>query len=285
MQVFNYVAQMKEDSKEKDLWSEDEKKEGSPSRDVARTPREILQENLPEGLSKDKKYEDDGELWEELEKLNLSDLQIVRNEQGYAVWREMPGPIHNAAVEEIQHEFQRWEKDQGALLLGTKEADVYYMNNFKKNNKRCPDFAIWGPDRLNQRGRVSAELGKKVNPHVIFQFSWGNTLANEKAALDDMSLFAGIREYATLQRPNVLYLIKAIPKGESPVHGFDVYEVRQGQRVDQPSMTYRVGGDESLTIEVAAEDMGLPPSVSSFSIPLAGIRASMEEVSVAFEEA
>jgi hypothetical protein len=139
---------MKEDSKEKDLWSEEEMKESSPCR-VARTPREILQENLPEGLSKDKKYEDDGELWEELEKLNLSDLQIVRNEQGYAVWREMPGPIHNAAVEEIQELFNAWKGEQAAQLCGTKQADVYYMKNFKKNNKHCPDFAIWGPDRLN----------------------------------------------------------------------------------------------------------------------------------------
>jgi hypothetical protein len=103
---------MKEDSKEeKDLWSEEEKKESSICR-VARTPREILQENMPEGLNKDMKYEDDGELWEAQEKLDLSDLQIVRNEQGYAVWREMPGPIHNIAVFEIQELFNAWKGEQ-----------------------------------------------------------------------------------------------------------------------------------------------------------------------------
>jgi hypothetical protein len=128
---------MKEDSKEKDLWSEEEKKECSLCC-IARTPREILQENLPEGLTKDKKYEDDGELWEELEKLNLSDLQIVRNEQGYAVWREMPGPIHNAAVEEIQELFTAWKGEQVAQLRGTKEADVYYMKNSRKTTSAAP---------------------------------------------------------------------------------------------------------------------------------------------------
>jgi hypothetical protein len=169
------------------------------------------------------------------------------------------------------------------------------MKNFKKKNKRCPDFAIWGPDRLNQRGRVrgNTELQKKVNPHVIFSNSVGimrsttrkaNALDYEKRAVDDMSLFAGVSDYMALLRPNVTYLIKAKRRGESPVvHGFDVYEVRQGQRIDQPAFTYHVGGDEGLTIEVAAEDMGLPESASSFSIPLADIRAGMEDVGVVFQ--
>jgi hypothetical protein len=125
-----------------------------------------------------------------------------------------------------------------------------------------------------------------VNPHVIFQFSWANALDYEKRAVDDMSLFAGVSDYIALLRPNVTYLIKAKRKGESPVvHGFDVYEVRQGQRmrIDQPNFTYHVGGNEDLTIEVAAADMGLPESASSFSIPLADIRAGMESVGVVFQ--
>jgi hypothetical protein len=82
------------------------------------------------------------------------------------------------------------------------------------------------------------------------------------------------------------YLIKAKRKGESPVvHGCDVYEVRQGQRmrIDQPNFTYHVGGNEDLTIEVAAADMGLPESASIFSIPLANIRASMKGGDVVFQ--
>jgi hypothetical protein len=99
-------------------------------------------------------------------------------------------------------------------------------------------------------------------------------------------LFAGVNDYIALGRPIVTYLIKAKRKGESPVvHGFDVYEVRQGDRIDldQPAFTYHVGGDERLTIEVAAEDMGLPESASSFSIPFADICTIMESVGVVFE--
>jgi hypothetical protein len=64
------------------------------------------------------------------------------------------------------------------------------MKNFKKISKRCPDFAIWGPDRLTGNGwpRGNPQLEKVVNPHVIFQFGWTNTLDYEKDAIDDMSL-------------------------------------------------------------------------------------------------
>jgi hypothetical protein len=259
---------------------------------VARTPLELLQEDLPEGLNKDKKYEDDGELWEDLERLHVTDLQIVLDDEGYVVWREMNCAFHNAAVEEIQELFIAWKHrpEQVAQLCILQEPDVYYMKNYKKNNKRVPDLAIWGPDRLNERGRTreNTELQKKVNPHVIVQFSWGNALDYEKRAIDNLSRFAGVSDYSALERPNVIYLIRAKCRGgymygESPVvHGFDVYEIRQGQRIDHPTFTYCVGGDESWTIEVAAEDMGLPESASSFSIPIAHIRAGMEGVGAVF---
>jgi hypothetical protein len=70
------------------------------------------------------------------------------------VWREMPGPIHYAAVLEIQEIFIVWKGEQFVKLCGTTLADVYYVKKFKKNNKRCPDFAIWGPGRLDQCGRA-----------------------------------------------------------------------------------------------------------------------------------
>jgi hypothetical protein len=103
------------------------------------TMLEGLQESLPKEIQGNM-YEDEGDLWEDLEKLNLTDLHIVLNNEGYAVWREMPGPIHNAAVRGIQTNFQRWEQEQGPALFGEKGADVFYKKNFKKNNKRCSDL-------------------------------------------------------------------------------------------------------------------------------------------------
>jgi hypothetical protein len=278
---------MKKDSNEKKMGWEEEKKEGS-SRRV--TKLEVLQESLPEEIQ-GKVYKDEGYLWEELEKLNLTDLHIVLNDEGYAVWREMPGTVHNTGVNAIHMEFAKWKEEQGAVLFSRLEADVFVSKSFELNKKRCPDFAIWGPDRLNERVGVkgNAELKKVMNPHVTFQFSWGNNLEREKLAVDDMSLYAGVGEHEALERPNVVYLIKAKRRGapnlqpDSPVLGFDVYEVRQGERIADPTLTYSVGVDEDVTIEVAPEDMGLPQDANPFLISLSNIRAEMEDIGVVFE--
>jgi hypothetical protein len=59
-----------------------------------------LQEGLPEGLDKSKQYE--RELWAELEKVGVSDLRIVLNADGFAVWEEIPGHQHIAAATELR---------------------------------------------------------------------------------------------------------------------------------------------------------------------------------------
>ena len=278
---------MKEDDNEKELGLEEEKKEGSPRR-VAQTRLEVLQDSLPPEL-KGKVYKDEGELWKAQEEIGLDDLQIVLDSKGYAVWREMPGVFHNAAVDVIRRKFLTWSNDQGAVLDGNKEADVFVSQSFARNKKRCPDFAIWGPDRLDESGaaRPNADLKKFMNPHVIFQFSWANKIELEKLAVNDMSKFAGQDDFAPLGRPNVVYLIKAKlsnPQPDSPVHGFDVYVVRQGELIaENPTFTYCVGGNEDVSIEVAPEDMGLPQDANSFLISLSEIRAKLEGVGVVFE--
>jgi hypothetical protein len=128
-----------------------------------------------------------------------------------------------------------------------------------------------------------------MNPHVIFQFSWGNKIEGEKLAVDDMPMFAGQDDLASLGRQNVLCLIKVKrkedpnPQPNSPAHGFDVYVVRQGEpTAADPTLRYRFGGNEDITIEVAPEDMGLPQDANSFLVSLSEIRAEMEEIGVCF---
>jgi hypothetical protein len=121
----------------------------------------------------------------------------------------MPCPIQNAAVRVIQHKFDLWKREQAAVLFGEKRAVVFVVESYKRNMKLCPDFAIWGPDRLNEHARPRANARKAVNPHVIFQFSWDNKFEKEKHAVDDMTMYAGVGKYEALGRPNVVYLIKA----------------------------------------------------------------------------
>lgn len=302
---------MKGESNENNLGMEEEKKESSPTRDgLEKTlyddnneqvkAQECLdnRKGIPLAL-RDKVFQNEGMLWEAQEKLGLSDLQIVLNSEGYAVWREMPEIEHDIGVDVIHSEFLSWNNQHHCgKLFGKQDASVFVVDSYEKfkNHKRNPDFAIWGPDRLDASKRtltikIDTNLRKKWNPHVIFQFSWGNSFVKEKRAVNDMSEFAGIDDFAPLERPNVIYLIKVIRKRTSDpdaktVYGFDVYVVRTGETIitgANPTLRYRVGRNEDVIINVTPEDMGLPVGTSPFLVSLSEIRTELEEIGVDFE--
>ncbi|KAL3904911.1 MAG: hypothetical protein SGARI_004703 [Bacillariaceae sp.] len=177
----------------------------------------------------------------------------------------MPGEQHRGSVRMMERLLNTWIGSQGdhisGTVLGEKEANIFLNNSVSNHAKRCPDFAIFGGSRLDDDGDIRAvkAVGKYMNPQVIFQFSWGNEIGREKDAVDDMMMYAGVGENQRLGRPNVTYLIKARRRGsriDSPVFGFDVYEVRQDERTAEiPSMKYRVGVQEDAEIAVQPLDM------------------------------
>jgi hypothetical protein len=105
---------MTKESNDDSLRLEERKNESSPG-PAAWTELEILQEGLPEEIQ-GKVFKDEGELWKVQEKIGLSDLQLVLNSEGYAVWREMPETEHNSGVWLIEDEFSKWKQEQGAVL-------------------------------------------------------------------------------------------------------------------------------------------------------------------------
>ena len=126
-----------------------------------------------------------------------------------------------------------------------------------------------------------------MNPHVTIQFSWANNIAKEKCAVNDMMYYAGICEYIDLERPNLAYLINALPHGTSPesdVYGFDVFQVGQDQLTpDEPTMRYRVGGQEDIVIRIMPASMGLADDEGEpFTIELSDIREALELLNIAF---
>ena len=162
--------------------------------------------------------------------------------------------------------------------------------NEPPNVKRCPHFAIYGPDRLEGH-RIRAVNGARMNPHIIIQFSWASTtFANEKCAVDDMMNYAGFGEYIHQGRPNVAYLIKALRHGtsrESPVYGFDIFQVGQDQSTpEKPTMKYRVGGQEDTVISITPASMGLVDDEGpAFTIAMSDIRVTLERLNVTFDPA
>ena len=95
-------------------------------------------------------------------------------------------------------------------------------------------------------------------------------------------------DYERLGRPNVTYLIKARRRGkdaDSPVYGFDVYEVRQENRTaEEPTLKHRVGAKEDVEITVDPVDMGLAANRERepFVIPVEGFRSKLEKLGVEF---
>jgi hypothetical protein len=226
-------------------------------------------------------------VWADLERFELTDLHIDLNTEGFAVWREMPSSEHRWAVDVIEAEFDVRKQDRNVKKCNKPNVFVDQSYATPPRMTRLPDFAIFGPDKLDADGDIISINRQEVNPHVIFQFSWKNSMAYEKGAVDDMMEFAGVGRYDGLGRPNVAYLIKARRKGSSKdaaVHGFDVYEGRQGQHTaNDPSLMYRVDTMADVQIEVAPGDMGFTDNGPSLMIPLAAIRRTLEKFGVVFE--
>ena len=154
------------------------------------------------------------------------------------------------------------------------------------SGERHPDFVIFGPERLDESGdpKEGEKMKLPVNPHVIVQFGWANEHSYEEFAIDDMMNYAGVNKYSELGRPNVAFLIETVWKrkaGNSPVIGFNIYEVRQDQRQkDVNPIQYRVGEAENVCISISPADMGVTDQdgvVDPFTIDVHGIRQMLEE--------
>jgi len=243
---------------------------------------------LPQEI-KNNQYASEKELQMDLEQFCLDDLPIILDPDGYPMWLEMTSEAHVGAVSMMIYQFDNWKK--GRLIKFDKAVNVFVVDSFNKpkNMKRCPDFAIFGPDRLD-KGKFRKVDGDYMNPHVIIQFSWTNDIDYKKCAVDDMMNFAGIDEYIDQGRPNVAYLIKALRRGasgEAPVYGFDVFQVGQDQRTpDEPTLKYRVGGQDDTVIRITQASMGLlDDEGEAFTIEMSAIREELEGLCVTFDPA
>lgn len=271
-------------------WEDEKKEESSPKKPVSGgvTPTSLerrAHSGLPKEISK-KKYASERELRIDLEKFGVGDLQIVLDKQGFPTWREMPGEAHRFVVGEIADLFDEWKN--GRLIKGEKKANVFVNDSFSRpqKEKRCPDFAIFGPGRMQGR-RIRTVSGKGVNPHVIIQFSWANDIVEDARAVDDIMHHAGVGEYDGLGRPNAAYLIKALRRGnesDSPVYGFNVFQVDRDQETpDEPTMKYRCGGQDDAEISIAPAAIGLVGDEGEpFKIGMRGIREALEALDIVF---
>ena len=243
---------------------------------------------IPEEI-KHKVYGSERELCLDMEQLNVYHHHIVLNHDGFPVWREMPGNDHRSVIDEITIRFDEWKNGRSVKCTDFLYVYVNDSFNWPKNEKRRPSFAIFGPDRLDGR-KIRIVNGNYMNPHVIVQFSCtcNNDIKEDVCAVDDMMHYAGVGEYIHLGRPNVAYLIKALRRGtlpDSPVYGFDVFQVGQDQTTpEEPTMKYRCGVQEDTVISIDPASMGLEDDEGEpFNIEMSRqIREGLEYCEVEF---
>jgi len=224
---------------------------------------EMAHAGLPQEI-KNNQYASEKELHMDLEQFGLDDLSIILDQDGFPMWLETASEAHVGAVGKIITQFDKCKN--GRLIVGRTEVNVFVVDSFNtpKNMKRCPDFAIYGPDRLEE-DEIRVVYGYSMNPNVIIQFSWTNDI-------------------------DVAYLIKALCRGtsrEAPVYGFDIFQVGRDQRTpDRPTMKYRVGGQEDTVIRITPASMGLVDDEGeAFTIEMSAIRERLERYNVTFDPA
>ena len=258
---------------------------------------EIDQEGLPEEI-KEKTYlgeEGEVQLMKDLEKHDLADNHVALNSQGKACWREMPTDFHQTAIQEIEDCITASEGHKDQLFVGANLANVKVGN---QGNKKEPDLVVWGKSRLKtcKGNRVrpitmqvaASNASRRMNPHVVFEFSWSNKLKTKeipkfRRQMDEHDGALGAIALG--------FLIKAIPaSGTSlppeddpssiPICGFDVYEARPGNGKDvkagHPNHKYRVDEIEDTFITISSGDLG-DGDYANIDIPLQNIRDVLDE--------
>ncbi|CAB9506817.1 hypothetical protein SEMRO_280_G107010.1 [Seminavis robusta] len=257
---------------------------------------EIDQEGLPEDIKENTYLGEEGEvqLIKDLEKHDLADNRIDLS-HGKAHWREIATDFHQSAIKEIEDYVKTSEGHKDRLYVDAILSNVKVGN---QGNKKEPDLLVWGKSRLKacKGGRVrpitmqvaGSNARRRMNPHVVFEFSWSNKLKTKeipkfRRQMDEHDGALGAIELG--------FLIKAIPVSGTklppednpssiPVCGFDVYEARPGNgkgvKAGHPNHKYCVDEMEDTFITISGSDLG-DGDYANIDIPLQKIRDVLDE--------
>eukprot|EP00980_Cylindrotheca_fusiformis_P028924 scaffold22678_cov200-Cylindrotheca_fusiformis.AAC.1 len=118
---------------------------------------------------KQRRYKWERDLLNDMVIFGLRDYHIIRDKDGYAVWREMPGKEHNAVVRLILNLFNNWRFTLGLQVEADKGQNVLVSDSEQGNVIRLPDVGLWGPTRLKATGTIRIQNREAMNPHVIIE--------------------------------------------------------------------------------------------------------------------
>ena len=247
--------------------------------------------DLPKELRrlKDKTFDYLDELEAELVKRGFPDLPVVIDPKSRTARLRITSGAHDKVTDRYTRLFNKeWGDDVwGVAVDGSTNVFIQALPNHKET-RRQPDIAFWGRDKcVHVKGllepkdlanppkiHATREQTERVNPDVVFQFSWGNAKGYEIDAIDDMMNNAVV-SYTPLQpnneAPTLGFLLEVRFKGKKRdrngrkiLRCLDVYRIPHGttyedakaNRKGASHSVYAPGGQD-VVMEITAQDLRL----------------------------
>lgn len=267
--------------------------------DYSELPKELR------GL-KDRTFEFEEELEAELVSRGFEDIPVILDPSTGKARLRMTTGAHDKVTNRYVKKFEMIWQGQATAVDGTTNVFIQPAAQGRKIYARKPDIAFWGPDKIVTimedgvqitepkdltvplRRHKSRDQVERVNPDVVFQFSWMNADAYEEQAIDDMMNRAVVTPTATgnpnpnNSAPRLGYLLKVrlsskrLGDDRKKLSRMDVYRIPRGATVQDAiagsngatKETYIPGGND-VVMTVTAQDLGIPvgqPAPPNFTI-------------------
>lgn len=263
--------------------------------DYAELPKELR------GL-KDRTFEFEEDLEAELVSRGFEDIPVILDPRtGKARLRITTG-AHDKVTNRYVKKFEKIWEGQATAVDGTTNVFIQPAAKDRKIYARKPDIAFWGPDKIVTimedgvaitepkdlaeplKRHKSRNQVERVNPDVVFQFSWTNADAYEEEAINDMMNRAVVTPTTNPNNsaPRVGYLLKVrlsskgLADDRKKLSRMDVYRIPRGATVQDAiaeqsgatKQTYTPEGND-VVMTITAQDLGIPtgqPAPPNFTI-------------------
>ena len=260
---------------------------------------------------KDKTFEFEEELEAELVSRGFEDIPVILDPSTGKARLRTPTGAHNLVTNRYVKIFERMWGGQATAVDGTTNVFIQPEAPGRKIYARKPDIAFWGPDKIvtiveddveiteprdlaeplmRHNGRDQVE---RVNPDVVFQFSWSNADKYEEAVINDMMNRAVVSPTTNPNNsaPRLGYLLKVhlsskrLEDGRKKLLRMDIYRIPRGATVQDAiagqngatKQTYTPEGNDAV-MTITAQDLGIPigqPAPPNFTISAEAIFNSL----------
>lgn len=238
---------------------------------------------------KDKTFDFQDELEAELVKRGFPDLPVVIDPKSRKARLRLTAGAHDKVTNRCTRLFnKKWGDDAwGVAVDGSTNVFIQALPNHKET-RRKPDIAFWGRDKCElvdgllepkdlaspPKIHATTDQTERVNPGVVFRFSWGNAKGYEIDAIDDL-MNKAVVSYTPHQpnneAPKLGFLLKVRFKGGKRdrngrriLRCLDVYRIPHGatyedakaNRKEASHSVYAPGGQD-VVMGVTAQDLRL----------------------------